>query len=372
MGLRSRGCVVFLRSLALVDGRAVEARERVRRPAWGFAPDERRDPILKVTRNAVVDRIVRPVNRPPRAIVLLGAQRFDPTLGEAVRELGIEGPIATITAGWQEREGEDQELHEHLGRRTINLCLYERAEDVFQRDPELHQAHRNKQENLRHRQDIYRIRLEHELEANHVIRHRKTPPEILADEQAASIGAIRLLDEYHLHRCTREHRQFDETYRTREREAVKRHRRELAAILKGASALAIAGGHVATLLNRLRLFGIDEMIDGHVVFAWTAGAMAISERVVLFHDSPPQGPGAAEVLDRGLGLCPGVVVFPHPETRLRLDDEERVSVLARRFAPALCLAMPARSRVTFREGRWENAFSVIRLHEDGRCAPLSP
>ena len=48
--------------------------------------------------------------------------------------------------------------------------------------------------------------------------------------------------------------------------------------------------------------------------------MAISERVVLFHDSPPQGPGAAEVLDAGLGLVGDVVVLPQPEFRLRLDD----------------------------------------------------
>jgi len=312
------------------------------------------------------------VKRPPRAIVLLGAQRFDPTLGDAVRELGVEGRIATITAGWQEREAEDQELHEHLGRRTVNLRLHSRAEDVFECDAELAQAHREKQERLRHRQDIYRIRLEHELEANHMIRQRKAPPELLAEEQAASVGAIRLLDEYHLYQCARAHAEFDRTYRPFERDAVKRHRQQIADILRSTEALAIAGGHVATLLNRLRLFGIREFIDGHVIFAWTAGAMAISERVVLFHDNPPQGPGAAEVLDRGLGLCPGVVVLPHPETRLRLDDTERVAVMARRFAPALCLAMPARSRVTYREGRFENACSVIRLCEDGSDAPFSP
>jgi hypothetical protein len=37
----------------------------------------------------------------PRAVVLLGAQRFDPSLGAAVAELGLKGRIATITAGWQ-------------------------------------------------------------------------------------------------------------------------------------------------------------------------------------------------------------------------------------------------------------------------------
>lgn len=310
--------------------------------------------------------------RPPRAIVLLGAQRFDPTLGAAARELGIEGPIATVTAGWQEREGEDADLHEHLEERTVNLRLHSRAEDVWKHDRELHAAHRKKQEILRHKQDFYRIRLEHELDANHVIRQRKAPPEILAEEQAASIGAIRLLDEYHLSQCERVEAEFDETWRPLERDAIARHRREIATTLESAAALAIAGGHVATLLNRLRLFGIAELLDGHAVLAWSAGAMAISERVVLFHDSPPQGPGASEVLDRGLALCKGVVPLPQPETRLRLDDPERVSVMARRFAPATCLALPAGARITHRAGRFESPFRVLRLREDGTRAPVDP
>ncbi|HEY8430224.1 MAG TPA: hypothetical protein VIL20_17705 [Sandaracinaceae bacterium] len=304
----------------------------------------------------------------PRAIVLLGAQRFDPTLGSVVDALGVDGRIAVVTAGWQERESEDGELSEHLGGRIINLHLHARAEDVFQHDRELAAAHRKRQEVLRHKQDFYRIRLEHELEANHVIRQRKVPTEILEEEQAASIGAIRLLDEYHLGQCRRVHLEFEEAMRPFERPRIARHRRELAEILAGCAALAIAGGHVATLLNRLRLFGIAELLDDQPIFAWSAGAMALTERVVLFHDNPPQGPGAAEVLDRGLGLAPNVVVLPHPETRLRLDDPERVGVLARRFAPALCLALPARSHVTFENGAWRSPSCVTRLREDGTCS----
>ncbi|WP_236516565.1 hypothetical protein [Sandaracinus amylolyticus] len=310
--------------------------------------------------------------RPPRAIVLLGAQRFDPTLGAAAAELGLDGPIATITAGWQEREGEDSDLHEHLGKRTINLRLHRRADEIFRADPELHAAHRKKQERLRHKQDFYRIRLEHELDANHVIRQRKAPPEILAEEEAAAIGAIRLLDEYHLGQCAKVESEFDAAWRPFERDSIARHRHEIAEILRDTVALAIAGGHVATLLNRLRLFGVAELIDGQAVLAWSAGAMAISDRVVLFHDSPPQGPGASEVLDRGLGLCSGVVPLPHPETRLRLDDAERVALLARRFAPARCLAMPAGARITYREGRFGSPHRVLRLSIDGTRSPVQP
>lgn len=306
----------------------------------------------------------------PRAVVLLGAQRFDPTLGSVVATLGVEGRIAVITAGWQERESEDKDLEEHLQGRTVNLRLHARAEEVFQRDRELAAAHRQRQEVLRHKQDFYRIRLEHELEANHVIRQRKAPREILEEEQAASIGAIRLLDDYHLNQCRRVHLEFEEEVRPFERPWIARHRRQLEKILGECAALCIAGGHVASLLNRLRLFGIARLLGEQPVFAWSAGAMAIADRVVLFHDNPPQGPGAAEVLDRGLGLASGVVPLPQPETRLRLEDPERVSLLARRFGPARCLAFPARAHVTLKDGAWYEPSAVLRLLEDGATAPL--
>jgi hypothetical protein len=98
--------------------------------------------------------------------------------------------------------------------------------------------------------------------------------------------------------------------------------------------------------------------------------MAISDRVVLFHDSPPQGPGASEILDAGLGLIPDVVVLPEPERRLHLDRKDRVQRLVRRFEPATCLALPARSRVTWRDGVFSGAHEVLQLRASGRAVPL--
>src|SRR5262249_55408718 len=148
---------------------------------------------------------------------LLGAQRFDPVLATVADELGIHGPIATITAGWQERESEDTELNEHLRGRTTNLRLHARAEEVFKKDPELHAAHRKKQEILRHNQDSYRIRLEHELDANHVISRRQAPETILDEEERASIGAIRLLDDYHIGQTAKVEAEFEEAWKPLER-----------------------------------------------------------------------------------------------------------------------------------------------------------
>jgi hypothetical protein len=307
----------------------------------------------------------------PRAIVLLGAQRFDPTLGDAVSELGVKGKIATITAGWQERETEDDDLVEHLSGNCVNLRLHARADEVFKADPELHKEHRQRQALLRHRQDFYRVRLEHLLDTEHVISHRAAPDEILGEELTASMEAIRELDAKHLARCTRDRAEWEERVRPHERAAVQTQRQEIANIVRQCEAIAIAGGHVASLMNRLSLFGIDQLAHNKVIFAWCAGAMALAERLVLFHDSPPQGPGAAEVLDAGLGLAKNVVVLPQPDFRLRLDDQERVAVYARRFAPALCMAMPACSRVTWIDGHPEAPVGVLELRADGSHGAVS-
>lgn len=307
----------------------------------------------------------------PPPVVLLGAQRFDPTLGAAVAAQGVEGRIALITAGWQEREPEDEDLSAHLGGRTVNLKLHARGEQLFREDPELRLAHRERQAALRLRRDFYRIRLEHALEADRAVRHRSAPPDVVAEQVQASTDGVRALDAAYLASCARLHAEFEARWAPGERPAVARHRRELAELVEGCAAVAIAGGHVASLLNRLALFGLSPLLRGKPVFAWSGGAMVVSERVVLFHDHPPQGPGAAEALDAGLGLVPGVVLFPQPEERLDLSRLDRVQDLVRRFAPARCLALPARSHVTFAGGRLAAAEGVQELHADGGHGPLA-
>ena len=127
----------------------------------------------------------------------------------------------------------------------------------------------------------------------------------------------------------------------------------------------IAGGHAAVLLNRLRLFGLDAMVRDLPVLAWSAGAMVLSEQVVLFHDSPPQGAGNAEILDAGLGRCRGIVPLPRASDRLRLDDPVRVSILARRFTDQACVALDPGSRLIISEGRVQAGPGTRCLHHDG-------
>jgi hypothetical protein len=289
-----------------------------------------------------------------------------------VTRVGVSGRIAIITAGWQEREAEDDELSQHLGGRTVNLQLHARAEDVFRVDGSLKAAYRERQEVLRHRQDFYRIRLEHQIDAEQVIRHRAAPTDILADEAVASTEAIRALDAWHLAQCARVRRDFEPRCERGDGRVLAHHTHDITLLLKDCGAVAIAGGHVATLLNRLSMFRIRDLLEGRAVFAWSAGAMAISDRVVLFHDNPPQGPGVSEVLDEGLGLAPGVVVFPDPEARLHLDDRGRIGLLAQRFAPAVCLGFPPRSHVVMTGTALSSPRGVLCLRRDGSHGPFKP
>ena len=301
-------------------------------------------------------------------VALLGPQRFDPSVAEAAMAAGVTGRFALITAGWQEREREDDELSEHLGGRTVNLALHERADDVFRSDGELRGAYRARQLRFRQLQDFYRIRLEHLIESARVIAHRAAPTELLAQEQEWSVNGIRVLDKHHLRQCERVRTEFQKEWAPLSRGRVAWHRAELARLLEGCDAVAIAGGHVASLLNRLQLFGVTDLIGERPVFAWSAGAMAVTERIVLFHDDPPYGVDAPQVLEPGLGLVSDVVALPNPEARLALDDAERMAMYAQRFAPATCMVLPRRSWVLFEAGAVVGSQRALTLHADGAVA----
>lgn len=308
--------------------------------------------------------------------VVLGPQRLTPTIDKELTRWGIPGPIAVITAGWQEREAEDEELRECVGRRCVNLRLHTRSEEVYRQDTELFEAHRAKQDTQRQLQRLYRLRLGHALEAAHQVSQVSVPAPLLEAERDAAIVALRLVDKQHFSRVQQVEQEFDATYRKVVRPAVERHYREVRAVLDQCYALLIAGGHVASLLNRMRLFQLDVLLASLSrplpIFAWSAGAMAMTKRVVLFHDNPPQGPGNAEILGPGLGLLPGVVVLPHANSRLRLDDTDRVSLFASRFKPDRCLALEDGHHAVWNGRRWMAGPNIRQLMPSGQLEPMAP
>ncbi len=308
-------------------------------------------------------------------IVLLGPQRRKPTLAEAVAEhIGPRGMLAAITAGWEEREDEDQELSDHLGGRVRNLRIHARVEQIFERDPKLFEAMQRRHHRLRYLQDLYRRRLGHMLDSAREFMRLEDPEDegekLLLDEQREdAMGAIRRLDEQHLAAIAGVHARFRENHRIPDRKSIVHHKEELRTILGDAAGLCIAGGHVAVLLNRVRLFDLLELWPDRPLFAWSAGAMILADRTVVFHDTPPQGPGNAEVLEVGLGAFHGVIPLPHARKRLKLDDPLRVKLFARRFAPHACIALDDETGVTWNGKRWIGRAGTEILTVDGTLDP---
>jgi hypothetical protein len=307
-----------------------------------------------------------------RNITLLGPQRVDPTVARTLVSLGIDGPVCVITAGWQEREGEVDELAGHVTRQVIDLALYRRTEALFKRDPGLFEAHRERQAWLRELQRVYRIRLGYALDAARALLSEEGDALVLEHERRAAIAALRTLDRYHLKRIRGAREAFAREHSLSQRPAVARERAELARIVSACAGVLIAGGHVAILANRMRLLDVAPLIADKPIIAWSAGAMVLAERIVLFHDSPPQGPGDAEVFDEGFGFVKNVVPLPHASHRLQLDDSLRVALFARRFSPAACITLDPGARATGNGRQWSQIDGSFRLTARGRLSPARP
>ena len=84
------------------------------------------------------------------------------------------------------------------------------------------------------------------------------------------------------------------------------------------------------LLRTLQLFAVRPPADLPVV-AWSAGAMALTERVVLFHDYAAAA-CRSRGLGRGLARVPGWSPCPTPAAGCASTTRVRMGLLARRFA----------------------------------------
>jgi len=317
------------------------------------------------------------VRKRKQALILLGPQREQPTVAgtcsdlEAAGRLSKGAPIATISAGWQEREAELTPLEADLGRGVVDLGLYARAETLAAADLDLAAGHKAAQRRLKELRRAYNLRLAGLMSTSVSLETMEGDEEVLAPEREDALEAIRRLDTRHLGRVADIRAEYDGAFRPHERDEVARHREEIAGLLADVDVVAIAGGHVATLLNRLRLFGIDRLLGDRTIVAWSAGAMALGERVVLFHDSPPWGPGNAEAFENGLGLVQGLIPFPHASRRLALDDCPRIGRLARRFAPDVCALLDPGVRLERVADRWVGAGDAYRLDTSGGTQPLA-
>jgi hypothetical protein len=144
----------------------------------------------------------------------------------------------------------------------------------------------------------------------------------------------------------------------------------VAGLLDSAAALVVAGGHVGVLAEVLHLFNVAAVLRSPVI-AWSAGAMALADRIVLFGDRSAHGPGHPEVYGSGLSVVRDVVLLPHAKARLLLDDAPRMAVFAQRFAPAWCVLLEAGTRVELSSDGGGLPAGVRVLGEDGHVTVLS-
>ena len=131
-------------------------------------------------------------------ITLLGPQRQVFGARAAVAELIPTGPIATINAGWRDRESADTELNAVLGGRMVNLELYRRWMQLTETDPSYAAAERRLNAELDALRTAYQLRLQHALAGVRALAQRVPDPEILAAATADAVEAVRALDRWHL------------------------------------------------------------------------------------------------------------------------------------------------------------------------------
>ncbi len=286
--------------------------------------------------------------------------------------------MVVLAAGWQQDEGEEEVLRRHLGPEASVLPLYGWFEVVMREVPDLRAAYRARQDALIRLRALHRIRLSGALQ---VVRELLTDAEDPAGQHALTLAKahVRELDAELMQACADIHAEHGRPWR--EEPIVQRLQERAREILEGARAIVLTGGNVAVLQNRMDFFDVGSAIvarraSGTPVIAWSAGAMVLTEKIVLFYDDPPEGePQFPEILEGGFGLVRELVLLPHARQRLRLDDASRVGILADRFAPATCLGLENGAWLDWEASaeRWVNrgpASTASHLEPDGAVVPL--
>lgn len=303
-------------------------------------------------------------------VLVLGPQRPTPNLAEVLDARAVPGPVAVVSAGWRHDEAELAALRRDVGRPVVHLPLYRWFEEVLAQAPDLAEAYRARQDRIKAFKALVRTRLS--ATYGTILRLHAQRVEDDALHEAELLDAVRVLRELDgrvLDGCDAIRAEAGLVHMPWQHEVVAPMHRRIASTLADCGAVAIAGGHVAVLLNRLEFFGMPGLLrqhrdDGGTIAAWSAGAMVLAERIVLFYDDPPEGPSEPEVLDRGMGLLQGRAIFPHARTRLRLDQTDRLRLLEARFGA--CVGLENGAALAVQDGEWTD------LGRPGSVLHLSP
>ena len=276
--------------------------------------------------------------------VLLGPQRFRTTVGAVIRTVAPEGTVATVTAGWRDRESDTHELDATLEGRGRHLNLYGRLVDVLDSDPRFAGAALAYRDAVDELAEIYSFRLQRALDSVYTVQRRTVRTDLAALALADGVRVVQSIDQWYLDAVDQLRGEFWAAAPPEESEPVQRHRAEVAEAIRAGERDRDRRGAcrtVAALPEAVR----REPTPEQPVVAWSAGAMSLTDRVVLYHDRGPSGVVGSEIWDRGLGRAPRIVAMPHARRRLQMDDPMLLRVLARRFGDARCLLLDDGARV---------------------------
>ena len=232
--------------------------------------------------------------------------------------------------------------------------------------------HRARQDKLLELQRLYQIRLNPTVSAARTMLQEPGTTSLLRLEQRAAVSQVRALDRHHLRRISAIHREFNARRAEISIRAAMEHLQYVHEKVAQAGLVLIAGGHVAVLLNRIRLFRLENLLADKPLVAWSAGAMVLGERIVLFHDNAPQGKRNAEVLDAGLGIVKNLVPLPHARQRLDWSRRSRMALFSRRFALSRCCTLDNGSMIRIEGQRIVAASGVSVMTRSGRKQALVP
>jgi peptidase E len=307
-------------------------------------------------------------------IYIMGPQRPTPNLPEVLEERLPDGPLCVISSGWRHDEEDLEALQADLKRDLLPIPLYRWFDSLGSKEPELAKQHADRQRMIRRFKKMYRMHL-------HTLLDLWTRTQDFKDESTAAFfgseekfacQSVQSIDRHALERLDGLRNLFPELSTPWTHPSALPYFQEIRERLDRSSGLLITGGHVAILRNRMFFFGLQKLLadfiaKGKPIFSWSAGAMALAEKIVLFYDDPPEGEGHAELLDSGLGFLPAIFL-PHAAERLDLGDRERISRFSRRFAPDTCIALESGALLSYDGKSFQDlgpAKSVRKLEEGG-------
>jgi hypothetical protein len=280
-----------------------------------------------------------------RVTVLLGPVTDGAPVAAELTALGVDGPVALVTAGWEEGERNDAELNRALGGVTRNLGLFGRRLDIMESDPEYAAADRALRALVADMREVYLVQLRYALRGVDAVRqHAAKARRLAGGELDEAIETVRGIDERYAARLAIAHDEFYTTMRPHDREVIAKHRAEVAAIVAECAAVAVAGGHVGVLTEALHLSNLGAVLGERPLVTWSSGAMAVAERVMVVDDNDVAD-RPDEVLTAGIGVVHGVVPLAAARLRLHMDDRNRLAVLARRVAPRVCVLLDPGDRL---------------------------